>query len=275
VFAILLFAARTRDRLRDRIPNIPTNQQSAASAGEEVLNGDTEVSGPGQTVITKMFAMGTGASLSISNTNGRIHLESWDGPGVQVRITKSNGSESARRRVPVFQQMAGNRLALRTGDSRNSNVDVSYELKVPRNMGRLDISCTNGSIKLDGVTGDINVNSMDGSIDLSNIAGSATAKNMNGSISAVFDQVTSEKPMSFTNMNGSIKLVFRSDVNANLNANTTTGSINLDPQWGIEVKKGLIGAHADGQMGTGGQPLRVETMNGSISISKTPGTAGH
>jgi len=125
------------------------------------------------------------------------------------------------------------------------------------------------------VSGDINVNSMDGSIDLSNVAGSATAKNMNGSIAAIFDTVTSEKPMSFTNMNGSIKLVFRSDVNANLQANTTTGSINLDPQWGIEVKKGLIGAHADGLMGTGGQPLKVETMNGSISITKAPGTAGH
>jgi len=274
IFAVLLFAARTRRGLRDRFPSMPPNQQ-VASGGEEVLNGDTEVSGPGQTVITKTFAMGTGASLSITNTNGRIHVESWDGPGIQARITKSSGSESARRRVPIFQQMAGNRLSLRSGDPRNSSVDVSYELKVPKEMGRLDITSANGSIKLDGVSGDINVNSMDGSIDLSNISGAATAKNMNGSISAVFEEVDSDRPMSFTNMNGSIKLTFKSDVNANLKANTTTGTINVDPGWGIEVKKGLIGARAEGLMGTGGQPLKVETMNGSITITKVPGSAGH
>jgi DUF4097 and DUF4098 domain-containing protein YvlB len=75
-------------------------------------------------------------------------------------------------------------------------------------------------------------------------------------------------------MNGAIKLQFKSDVNADLRASTTTGSINLDPEWGIEVKKGLIGARADGVIGTGVQPLKVETMNGSISITKAPGTAG-
>jgi len=274
VFAVLLVASRVRHRAP--FPSAPPPPSApAANFGEGALDESTAVVTAGQTVITKSFPLSTGASLSIQNVNGRIHIESWDGPGIQVRITKSNGNDASRRRVPIYQQMSANKLSLRSGDIRGTGVDVAYEVKVPKEMGTLDISSTNGSIKLDGVSGDIKANAVDGSIDLSNIKGTASVKNLNGSITAVFDEVGQGKGMSFNNMNGSIKLLFRSEVNAELKASTTTGSINVDPEWGIEVKKGFVGARAEGSIGAGGQPLKVETLNGSISIMKAPGVAGH
>jgi hypothetical protein len=271
VLAILIFAAR----VRHRIPMGPPPPVGITQGpGESVLDETTAAVTPTQTQITKSFPLAAGASLSIKNTNGRIHVESWDGPGAQVVVTKTGGSEGTRRRVPIFQQISGNQLTLHTGESGISNIDVSYDVRVPRQMGNLEIASNNGNIRLDGLTGDINASSLNGSIELNSISGSANAKNLNGSINAVFEQVSSGKAMSFKNMNGAIRLQFKSDVNANLSAGTTTGSISIDPEWGIEVKKGLVGARADGVMGTGGQPLKVETMNGSISITKAPGTAG-
>jgi len=177
--------------------------------------------------------------------------------------------------VSIFQQLSGNRLSLRSGGSRNSNVDVAYDIQVPKTMGSVNLTTTNGAIKLDGVSGDITAASTNGHIDLNNINGSASAETTNGSISAVFDEFGEGKPATFKTFNGSIRLMFKSDVNANLKARTMTGSINLDPGFGIEVKKGIVGASAEGTLGTGGQPLNVDNANGSISITKAPGTPGN
>jgi hypothetical protein len=273
VLAILIFTAR----MHRRLPPIaaPPHVEVNPGPGESVMDETAAVVTPTQTQITKTFPLAAGASLSIKNTNGRIHVESWDGPGAQVTVTKVGGSEASRRRIPIYQQVSASNLSLHTGEARINNIDVSYEVKVPRRMGNMEIASNNGNIRLDGLSGDIDASSSNGNIDLNNINGSASAKNMNGSIAAVFDEVSSGKPMTFSNMNGAIRLQFRSDINANLSARTTTGSISLDSDWPIDVKKGLIGARADGPIGTGGQPLKVETMNGSISITKAPGSAGH
>jgi hypothetical protein len=274
IFAILLFAARHRPRPRDFGPP-PPPPPTYGNPGEIPLDESTAVVTSGETTITKSIPIGPGASLTIQNTNGRIHIESWNGPGIQVRVTKAGANDAMRKRVPIFQQLAGNKLTLRSGGPRNNGVDVTYDLQIPKTMGSVNVSTSNGSIKLDGLNGDITANSMNGSIDLNNINGTASAQTMNGSISAVFDEFGEDKPASFKTMNGSIRLTFKSDVNADLKASSTSGSINVDPEFGIEVKKGIVGATAEGTLGTGGQPLKIDNTNGSISIMKAPGTPGH
>jgi hypothetical protein len=274
VFAILLFAARHGRRPSNFAPPPPPPPTYGAQ-GEMPLDESNAVVTPEETIITKSIAVATGASLTIENTNGRIHIESWNGPGIQVRVTKSGANEAIRRRVPILQQLAGSKLTLRSGGPRNNGVDVTYDLQIPKTMGGVTVNTSNGGIKLDGLSGDITANSTNGSIDLNNINGTASAQTTNGSISAVFDELVQGKPVSFKTMNGSIRLTFKSDVNANLQARSTAGSISVDPEFGIEVKKGIVGASAEGPLGTGGQPLKVDNMNGSISIMKAPGSPGH
>jgi hypothetical protein len=273
VFVILLVAAR-RHQLRTPFPPPVQSVQTAPGPNETVMDESRALVTSNQTIITQSYPLTSGASLSIKNTNGRIHIESWDGPGLEVKVTKSEGNEVSRRRVPIYQQLSGNRLSLRAGDTRG--VDVAYEVKVPKQMGNVELVSVNGAVKVDSVTGNIDVSSTNGNVDLSSIDGSASVRNTNGSISALFEDVNSGRPMAFSNTNGSIKLLFRSDVNAELRASTKSGSINLDSEWGIDVKKSFpIGASAEGIMGTGGPALKVETMNGSISIMKAPGSPGH
>jgi hypothetical protein len=272
VFAVLLIASGVR---RNMPPMGPASPPTAPAFGESVMDESTGMVTPTQTQITRSFPLMPGASLSIKTANGRIHVESWDGPSAQVTVTKVGGSEAARRRVPIYQQASPNRLSLHAGEARNVGLDISYDVKIPKEMGKVELTCVNGSIKLDGVRGDIDVSSTNGSIDLSNIKGSASARNTNGTISAVFDDVSSDRAMAFSNTSGSIRLEFKSDVNAELTANTVTGSIHLDPEWGINVKSGLVGASARGTMGAGGPALSINTVNGSISITKAPGSPGH
>jgi hypothetical protein len=274
VFMILLFAVRhNRPRFNDYGSQPPPS--APGLPGEGVWDETNAVNTPGQTVITKTIPIGPGASLAIQNINGRIHIESWNGPGIEVRVTKTGANDAIRRRVTIFQQLSGNKLSLRSGGPRNNGVDVAYDIQVPKAMGSVSVNTTNGPIKLDGLSGDISAVSTNGGIDLNDINGTASAETTNGSINAVFDEFSGAKETRFKTISGSISLMFRSDVNADLKASTTTGSINLDPEFGIEVKKGFVGANAEGRLGTGGQALRVDNINGSISIKKAPETSGH
>ena len=273
VFAILLIAARHRPP-RPNFPP-PPPPPIAGLPGEGVWDDTGAVVTEGQTVITRTIPIGPGASLTIQNTNGRIHIETANRPDIEVRVTKNGANEGTRRRVSIFQQLSGNRLSLRSGGSRNNNIDVAYDIQVPKTMGIVNVTTTNGSIKLDGLSGDITAASTNGHIELNNVNGTASAETTYGNINAVFDQFGTGKPAIFRTVNGSISLMFKSDVNADLRASTTTGSINLDPGFGIEVRRGFVGATAEGHLGTGGQPLNVDNTNGSISITKAPGTPGN
>jgi hypothetical protein len=273
VFAILLFAARHRPP-NNLGPPPPPPPSFGGIPGEMPMDETNAVNTPGQTVITKMFPIGAGASLSIQNINGRIHIESGNGPGIEVKVTKTGATDSIRRRVPIFQQLSGNKLSLRSGGARNNGIDVAYDIQVPKAMGAVNVTTTNGTIKVDGLSGEITAASTNGSIDLNIINGTASAETTNGSINAVFDEFAAGKATTFKTISGSISLMFKSDVNANLKASTTTGSINVDPEFGIEVKKGFVGATAEGLLGAGGQPLRVDNINGSILIKKAPETSG-
>ncbi|HKF54872.1 MAG TPA: DUF4097 family beta strand repeat-containing protein [Blastocatellia bacterium] len=272
VFAILLIAARHRPPRYG--PQPPPPPSYGGVAGEMPMDETTAVNTPTQTVITKTIPVGPGASLTIQNTNGRIHIESGNGPGIEVKVTKTGATDGMRRRVQIFQQLSGNKLSLRSGGPSNNGVQVAYDIQIPKAMGSVNVTTTNGSIKLDGISGDITTASKNGDIDLNNINGTASAETTNGSISAVFDEFGEGKPTTFKALNGSISLMFKSDVNANLKASTTTGSINVDPAFGVEVKKGFVGATAEGPLGTGGQPLRIDNINGSILIKKAPETSG-
>jgi hypothetical protein len=74
--------------------------------------------------------------------------------------------------------------------------------------------------------------------------------------------------MEFVAANGSIDITIKSDFDADLEANTVHGSINLDDQFGITPQRELVGARARGQIGKGGQLLKISTVNGSIRLAK-------
>ena len=73
--------------------------------------------------------------------------------------------------------------------------------------------------------------------------------------------------LTFESINGKIELRFKFAVNAELDANTVSGSIDLDGVE-LEVKKMPGSSQATGRLGVGGQPLKVKTLSGNIKFSQ-------
>jgi Toastrack DUF4097 len=246
-------------------PPLPPGAESVLGAD----NAQLDLSGS-DTIITKTFKLDKTATVTLANTNGDITIESSERPEAELTVTKRGGSEQDREAMRVRFFSDNGRLSLRTEIPSNSrNLSVHYELKLPRKLGRVDIKLTNGDIKMSDIEAQIAVSTMNGQIELSDVTGVVSAKAINGNIEAQLTKLASDRPMEFKSVNGNIEIRFNSDVKANLTASTTTGSIELDDDFGITVQKPMIGQRASGPIGGGGGPtLSVKTVSGNIKITK-------
>ena len=251
---------------RNRIPAFaPPSAPAVAQAGETALEASadqTTVSG-NDTILIKTFALTPGSKFSIKNVSGSVSVETWDQPKAEVRVVKRGPD----RGTQVFFTNSANNLSFRTGVSGNNNQDVRYEVKIPRAMERIDLKSVNGSVKLSNATGQIFVENANGSIELNDVVGASKIQTANGKITATLKEA-SDGPMEFVTANGKIDVTIASDFDAELDASTIHGSLTIDDQLSIPVQKEMVGQHARGQIGSGGQPLRLTAVNGSVKLTR-------
>jgi DUF4097 and DUF4098 domain-containing protein YvlB len=246
------------------IPPLPPGAESVLGAD----NAEVDASGE-ETVLTKTFALDKSALVTLANINGDITVESSDGPEAVLTVIKRGGSEQSREAAQVKFFSDNGRLSLRTDLPPGSrDLSVRYELRLPREVGRVDIKLTNGDIKVVDITSHITVATTNGDIELSDITGVASAQTINGNIEAQLAKVPPGSPLAFSAVHGNIDVGFNSDFNANLSASTTAGSITLDDDFGIRVQKNMVGQQASGPIGQGGPPVTVKTVNGNIKLTR-------
>ena len=263
VFAVMI-AARIGHGVARRIQVQTQSSPPVAQNGETALiesTADQVVNLGSDTTLTKTFALADGARLMITNITGSIIITAWDEPKAEVKVTKRAGDSNSQ----VFFNNSPGSLALRTGQTGHGQ-DVRYEVKLPREMGRIDLNLVNGSIKISDVGGTMSVSAANGSIELNGVSGQGKFTTVNGKIKAQLEELNG--PLELTDSNGSIELMAKSDLDANLEATTVHGSINIDDQFGVSVQKEIVGQHASGQIGSGGPSLKLTTVNGSIKLAK-------
>ena len=267
LFAVLVFAVMMMARWGRRFANeIPTTRsEQVAKAGETALNestADQVIPTPNETTFVKTFPLDADAAFSLQNMNGSVVVSGWDKPRAEVRaIQRGSGNE-----IPVFFTVGKKSVSIRTAETRGGR-DLRYEIKLPQELGRVDIRSVKGSIKVSDIAGTIAVEAVNGTIELSGVSGVSKAKTVNGSIKSILEEA-SNVPMEFSTVSGSIDLTVKSGFDATLDASAVHGSISIDDQFGISVEKQLVGQHARGEIGSGGQPLKLTTVNGSIKLAK-------
>jgi hypothetical protein len=261
VIAVMMMARFGRRAINDT-GGVPTTQ--GARQGERLFDessADTTVIVGSDTTFTKTFALGDSAKVSIKNVNGNITVSAWDQPNAQVNVIKRGGSD---RSAQVFFTNSGGNLSIRTAQTRG-NQDVRFEVKLPRELGRVELSSVNGVIRLSDVMAEILVDGTNGAIELANIVGASKIHTVNGSIKAAL-LGASDRSMEFESTNGSIDLTVPTGFEADLEASTVHGGINIDETFGVQVDKGIVGQKAKGEIGQGGERLKLATTNGNIRL---------
>jgi len=269
LFIAVVIAAMLIARLRPRVfngqfgpPGVPPPPPLIDESALDSSADQTNVSGSDTTMI-KTFPLAPQSTFAIKNISGNIAIEAWDQPKAEVTVIK-RGSDNAGR---VYFKNTANSLSLRTVVTSGSNQkDFRYQVKLPKNMGRIDLESANGTVRLTNVNGQIFVETANGSIELNDVAGVSRIRSANGKITGTLTEASSG-PMEISVANGRIDLTLKSSFDADLEASTVSGNISVDDQLGIAVQRGVVGARASGKIGSGGQPLKLASVNGSIKVS--------
>jgi DUF4097 and DUF4098 domain-containing protein YvlB len=216
--------------------------------------------------------------VSIANINGDVHISAWDRNEVKVdavkrayspqrlsevtiEVTNTNDSVDIKTKYPDRNQTFENR------SRENSSASVEYTLTVPRGV-RLDgAELVNGSLDVQGIQGDVHASLVNGEVKAAGLGGEVKLSTVNGSLEANVSRLDDAKGVTLNSVNGSIVLIVPAGANAQVKASTIHGAITND--FGLTVEDGqYVGHNLSGQIGSGGPRIRLNNVNGSISIKR-------
>jgi hypothetical protein len=301
-FAFLVFGYLRRASKPVTTP--PPVTGASKEPTEKYLNEEAARVTDDETVFTQKFPLPNSAKFFLSHVRGDITVEGIDATEAEIKVIKRGGSAEGRSELKIVYSTLGGNLSLKPSKQFfNDDIEIVYEIKLPRNLGQVNIESVNsrinlknldalltvksvngnlemsnlrgavraetqsGEIFLSQTIGDIFVKSTNGLIEISGVSGSIKTDNTAGDTRATIDNTTSTDALSFESINGSIDLRFKSAINAELDANTISGSIDANG-LGVEVKRSPGSEQAVGRLGIGGQALRIKTVSGDIKITR-------
>jgi hypothetical protein len=227
--------------------------------------------------------------LDISILSARIEVIGEDRQDATFEVTVEEGtrkiitpSGTQSLKTAAFSlevEEKDNRISVDT-DWRAKKVNVLA--RIPR-QANLELSTVNdGEIIVNNITGKLVLENVNGPITASNIDGSVIAEAVNQDISVSFVKLDTSQAMSFSSVNGDLKLGLPSDAGVELHIDSSEGEIYSDYEVevqptepevvredgprGVEVKvRNVIVATING----GGPIVRLKTLNGNIEIVKS------
>lgn len=236
----------------------------------------------------KTFPIKVDGSFSLKNINGSITISTWREEKVEIRALKTTkGDPENLKKVKIEVESSPDSIFVDTvfPKLKNIRVKVDYEVRVPEGLvlekiksvngdvtisgpiANVTASTTNGRIKVQGAVGELTLSTTNGKIEAFDVRGELEAHTTNGSVE--LEMLSFEDEVKVETVNGSITLRCRSseEIDAELTAKTVNGKIYLD--FPVTLKSIYKSKHSlEGQIGQGGPPIYLRTVNGSIKITK-------
>lgn len=225
-----------------------------------------------------------GGTLALENINGPMVITQGTGRTAEVvvtkRVIKGDGSYvkaimeergGTVRICTIYTNRDPNRKSCNGDNSSSSRgrdnydeVEMRYEVRVPAGV-TVNAESVNGSITATDLDEAASIETVNGSIVFSG----TTARHLetvNGRIKAAFGKADWDGTLKVSAVNGGIDLTFPAGLSAELSGETVNGGINsdfpitIDGKWGPKSFNGTIGR--------GGRQLKIETVNGGITLKK-------
>jgi DUF4097 and DUF4098 domain-containing protein YvlB len=223
-----------------------------------------------------------GRTIEIKGVNGSIQATRSSGDQVEVVATRrGRRSDPDSVQIKTFEHEGGITVcalypspdSARPNEclpgekgrmnSRNNDVNVEFVVKVPAGV-RLAAHTVNGAIDATGLSADADAETVNGSITIET-TGVARAETVNGSVQATMGRADWASDLAFKTVNGSIHVTLPAGAGTTVDAETVNGRIETDfPVEGGRASK----RHLTGTIGGGGRSMSLETVNGSIHISR-------
>jgi DUF4097 and DUF4098 domain-containing protein YvlB len=241
-----------------------------------------------QEEFSKILPLSPRGTFSLSNVNGTVVISTWKEEKVEIKALKTTKRSAENlEKVKIEIEANADSVSVETVYPKRSNtgVSVDYDVKVPEGVnlnkvstvngkvsltgpfGRVSASTVNGGVSAENASGDLSFSTTNGNVEAANIRGRIDAHTVNGSItlevSAAEDNIRAET------VNGGItmRLASPESLDAHLSAKTVNGGISID--FPVSFQNLNKTRHKlEGQIGKGGPEIRVQTVNGSIHLTR-------
>lgn len=221
----------------------------------------------------RSYDLGETPTLSVSNTNGSVTVVAHDQPTIVVEAERTvqavteAGARELLAAVTINEEVSGSSVALTTRRPRafsmGQHAQVRYDIKVPRGAS-LQLRTTNGALSLEGVQGVIDLETVNGRVRGTGLGKVQRAETVNGSMDLALEALPAEGA-TFETVNGSVELTLPAATAARVEVRTVNGSITVDGFDRADEPERRRRRY-DGSVNGGGPPLRIETVNGSVSV---------
>ncbi|HVS14891.1 MAG TPA: hypothetical protein VMV46_13260 [Thermoanaerobaculia bacterium] len=242
-------------------------------------------------------------SLVVDNVFGSIRVRAHDGDTVAMTVTETvvarteRAAERARAEVRLETRHADGVVDLfvdgpfrdrRERGRRLRHDDPGYrviydlELRVPRRLD-LDLSTVDeGEVDVAGVEGDFALRNVNGGLRLADAAGAGVLRTVNGDIRASFARAP-RQDLEVHTVNGDIDLAFPPGLAADLEFESLNGELRVAaperggwelvalPSRTVRDERGgaryRVERVSSWRIGAGGPTLRLETLNGDVTLT--------
>jgi DUF4097 and DUF4098 domain-containing protein YvlB len=227
----------------------------------------------------KSYPISADGRLEIVNTNGSIQVEPGDASQVEVhaeRIARSatqQGAKDLLQKVEVREEADSGRVHLEMRVPHmvgfHGGIEVKYTVRVPRRTA-VDLRETNGQLEVTGLAHDTRLSTTNGHIACKKLNGEVHVSTTNGRVDLQMASVTQDIEAETTN--GSIALQVPTDASADISARVTNGHIGVEGLPSVKAEDDNSRRRYSGRLNGGGHAIRLQTTNGSITVSG--GSAG-
>jgi len=214
----------------------------------------------------KSYPLASGGTFALQNVNGTVEISGWDRNEVQIHAVKTaaHGTEDlAKVRIEVDADPSHVTVRTIYPEEKGLEVLVAYTVHVPQRVLLGGITTVNGGIQVMGLDSSGELRSVNGNVDVFDSAGSLSAHTTNGDIRVELRRL-GETPLAAETVNGSIVVALASGANAALDVRTMNGDFRSDFPVSALSASGAREFH--GQLGSGGNTIRLRTVNGSVRI---------
>jgi hypothetical protein len=217
-----------------------------------------------------------GQTLAVRDVNGSVRVHAGDRLVIHATKSARDGDPNAVA-IRVDERSDGLVVCVRyppnadrrcddrggTHSSNHNDTTVDFDITVPHGVA-LDAATVNGSVDAQ-TDGTINAETVNGSVRAEG-RDVRSAQTVNGSVRVrVLD--STRGPLDAKTVNGSITIALPAGSGFTLEAKTLTGGISAE---GINVERPRYGpgARASGTTGDGARRVTLETVNGSITVTR-------
>ena len=213
----------------------------------------------------------SGGQLNVLGKNGGIEVLGEDRRDIALEaevITQASTREQAEsmaREISITTDGTIQAKGPHGFTVPHRNWQVNYRLHVPHQL-TAQLHTENGGIDLSRLSGKIDAETTNGGLHLDQLAGDINATTTNGGLEiSLSGDHWLGAGLTARTTNGSVNLRAPSAYSAHLTAETTNGAVSVN--FPITVQ-GTIRNRIETNLGQGGTPLRLETTNGNVSITR-------